>query len=217
MFLSTLLSALPLLNPALPVQEPVKKSSNCTCSKQEPVAQTNTCKTGQKAVFAKVSVNRGKATQQIHGKTAKTTSDKGNKTKAQRSLRKTLEVSANGGNDRGVWKLAKVETVNPDQVVTWGVHEEDSSIARLGSVGRTTGNRVIWGHHDDNSAMSELGNATRGNVITWGQHDATPGFNRLSQVTKNPTATKNTNKTATQQKKAKKNKGQKQTRKNRKR
>ena len=202
MFLSTLLSALPLLNPALPVQEPTKDCAKCTCTKQEPVAQT---KTGKKAVFAKVSVNRNKATQQIHGKTAKnTTSKTGNKVKAQRALKKTLQVHANGGSDRGVWKLAKIETVNPDQVVTWGVHEEDSSIARLGSVGRTTGNRVIWGHHDDNSGMSELGNATRGNVITWGQHDATPGFNRLGQVTKNQTKAKNT-------------KGQKQTRKNRKR
>ena len=215
MFLSTLLSALPLLNPALPIQEFSQDCSKCACTKQEPVAQT---KAGKKTAFAKVNVNRSKATQQVHGKSAKkTTSATGNKVKAQRALNKTLQVHTKGGSDRGVWKLAKIETVNPDQVVTWGVHEEDSSIARLGSVGRATGNRAIWGHHDDNSAMSELGNATRGNVITWGQHDATPGFNRLSQVTKNPTTTKNTNKTATQQKKAKKNKGQKQTRKNRKR
>lgn len=216
MFLSTLLSALPLLNPALPVQEPIQKSSNCTCTKQEPVAQTNTCKTGKKAVFAKVSVNRTKATQQIHGKTATTKTNK-TKAKAQRALRKTLEMRAYGGNDRGVWKLAKVETVNPDQIATWGVHEEDAAIARLGSVGRTTGNRAIWGHHDDNTAMGNLGDATRSNVIVWGQHDAAPGLNRLSKVTKNPTKTQKTNKTATQQKKAKKNKGQKQTRKNRQR
>lgn len=214
MFLSTLLSALPLLNPALPVQAPIQDCSKCACTKQEPVAKTKTKKTGKNTVFAKVSVNRNKATQQVHGKTATTTQDKPNKTKAQRALRKTLEARTRGGSNRGVWKLAKIETVNPDEVVTWGVHEEAPGISRLGSVGRTTGNRAIWGHHDDNSGMADLGNATRGNVITWGKHDAAPGFDRLSKVTKNPNTTKKTKKTATQQTK---NKGQKQTRKNRQR
>lgn len=216
MFLSTLLSALPLLNPALPVQEPTTKSGQtCTCSKQEPVAKT---KTAKKAVFAKVSVNRGKATQQVQGKTNKTTQGKANsdnKAKSQRILRKTLQTHTQGGSNRSAWKLAKIETVNPDEVATWGVHEGNSTVSALGSVGRNSGTRAIWGHHDDDSSVAGLGTVTEGNVIVWGQHDSAPGMNRLGQVTKNQTKAKKA-KTATQQKKAnKKNKGQKKTRKNR--
>lgn len=216
MFLSTLLSALPLLNPALPVQQPTTKSGQtCTCSKQEPVAKT---KTGKNAVFAKVSVNRGKATKQVQGTATKSTqgkTNKNNKAKAQRILRKTLKNQTQGGNNRSAWKLAKIETINPDEVVTWGVHEGNSTVSALGSVGRNSGSRAIWGHHDDDSSVAGLGTVTEGNVIVWGQHDSAPGLNRLSHVTKNTTTTKKA-KTATQQKKAKKkNKGQKQTRKNR--
>ncbi|MCH2100921.1 MAG: hypothetical protein MK209_03260 [Planctomycetes bacterium] len=211
MFLSTILSALPLLNPALPAQEPDQKS----CTKQESVAQN---KIGKKAASTKVNVNRSKVTQQVQGKAAKKVSDNpgnSNKVKAQRAMRKTLQTYARGGSNRGVWKLAKIKPVNPNQVITWGVHEDDSSIAGLGRLGRNTGSRAVWGHHDDDSSISGLANATKEKVITWGQHDSTPSLNRLGQVTKN--TTKKIKQTATQQKRVKKNKGPNQTRKNRKR
>ena len=90
MLLSPLLSALPLLNPALPAQEPVQSTKQtCTCKKS-----------GEKAVFAKVSVNRSKVT-------TTPTQDGNNeiKEKAQRTLRRTLDNKTRGGNTRGVTAL----------------------------------------------------------------------------------------------------------------
>ena len=205
MLLSTLFSALPLLNPALPAQEPVQSTKQtCTCKKS-----------GEKAVFAKVSVNRNKVTT-----TPAQDENKNIKQKAQRSLRRTLDNQTRGGNTRGVWKLAKITPNKPGQVITWGEHEDDSAVAGLGTLGRNTGDRAVWGHHDA-SPVSGLAQVSQGNVIQWGQHDDAADVANLGSVkTKKSTKSGQNNikkKAQAKVNKIGKNSGQKKVRKNRKR
>lgn len=138
MFLSTILSALPLLHPALPQQPVQKPCSACTC-KQEPVAQTTP--SGKKQVIAKAKAQR--ALRQTIRQTSNTqqTTQGGNKTAAQNALRKTIRQTS-GANQRGVWKVAG--TPNPTvQPVTWG---NPGNIAGFDRAGKkiTTQKQQAW-------------------------------------------------------------------------
>lgn len=138
MFLTTLLSALPLLNPALPVQEPVNKTGQkCTCSAQEPVAKSKTTRTKigktarknankTKRIHGKTSVNRSVVNKQIAGNTKRTPTDVIKK-HTQFNLRR-----ANGADGTQVDALALVETGVPqDNSPMW--NDSDSSIIIWGS------------------------------------------------------------------------------------
>lgn len=224
MFLTTLLSALPLLNPALPVQEPVTKTGQkCTCSTQEPGAKvtktrtktaknarTNTTKTARKSnkTYGQTVVNRSVVTAQVNSTPHQEPVNK-TKQRAQRALRRVTQrntaTTTTTNSKFDVSGLSKVNTSGSSAtirkpIVRVDVDKASSSVAALGSI--DTGVPV------DNSPMWNV-DTSRGNRVQWGQHDESlvSGLENAN----NAKTKKNTKKAA-----SKKN-TKKQVRKNRKR
>lgn len=227
MFLTTLLSALPLLNPALPVQEPVTKTGQkSSCSSQEPVAKSNTTrtKTGKiarnntsktKRIYGKTTVNRSVVNTQIAGtttqepaNTGKTNKGKVNSTKkrSQNALRRvtrtaTAPTTANTAFDVSGLSTVKTKGSPAAQIGTGkvriGIEKARNNVNAL--------NFIDTGIPQNDGVMWTVDNTT-GNSSSWGTQIPTP-VDSLA----------NAGKTTKTKKPAKKQKANKQVRKNRKR
>lgn len=223
MFLTTLLSALPLLNPALPVQEPVTKTGQkCTCPSQEPVAKSTTTrtKTGKtartnakttKRIFGKTSVNRSVVNSRIAGTSSQEPATDGTtntaKKRTQNALRRvtrkataptTTKVSETLDSVRVTGLAPQIGTGS----VNVGVAKNRGPVKSLAS--------IDTGVAPDNSPMWNV--QTNGNsTVIWGNTGTDDAFDSLANVDYT------TNTKAKTKKPAKKQNAKKQVRKNRKR
>ena len=218
MFLTTLLSALPLLNPALPVQEPVTKTGQkCTCSSQEPVAKSNKTRTKAgntarknanktKRIYGKTSVNRSVVNQQIAG-VAKRTPANNIKKQTQHTLRRvTRTATANTPISNGEFDISGLASVktrgSKAQIGTGkvrvGIENARDNVNALSF--------IDTGVPSDNSPMWNVVN-TDNTTITWGSNPSSP-VDALANAGKAQKSKKNP---------AKKQNAKKQVRKNRKR
>lgn len=227
MFLTTLLSALPLLNPALPVQEPVTKTGQkCSCSSQEPVAKSNTTrtKTGKtartnasktKRIYGKTTVNRSAVNGRIAGTTTQEPASNGNATKGK--VNNTKKRSQNAL--RRVTRTATAPTVPNTEFDISGlstVKTKGSPKAQIGTgkvrVGIEKARNNVNALNFIDTGIPQTDGATwtidnnNGNSSSWGTLIPTP-VDSLA----------NAGKTTTTKKPAKKQKANKQVRKNRKR
>jgi hypothetical protein len=229
MFLTTLLSALPLLNPALPVQEPVAKTGQkCTCSSQEPVAKSNSTrtKTGKtarknanktKRIYGKTSVNRAIVNDRISGSTSPKIAKSGKQTAA--TPKSTNNVKKRSQNAlRRVTRAATAPTANVENAldsvkasglppaigtgsVRVGIEQPRGPVKSLAS--------IDTGVPQDNSPMWNT--STQGNsTVIWGNAPTGP-LDSLANVDYSA------NSKAKTKKPAKKQNANKQVRKNRKR
>jgi hypothetical protein len=215
MFLTTLLSALPLLNPALPVQEPVTKTGQkCTCSAQERVAKSKSTrtKTGRtarnnasknKRIYGKTSVNRSIVNDRIAGKTKRNPANIIKK-HTQHTLRRVTRNTNTPivSSEFDISGLASVKTRGSKaQIGTGkvrvGIEKARNNVNALSF--------IETGVPQDNRPSWNVGNNGK-TTITWGSNPKSP-VDALSRV----------GKTKTHKKPAKKQHANKQVRKNRKR
>jgi hypothetical protein len=219
MFLTTLLSALPLLNPSLPVQEPVTKTGQkFTCSTQEPVAKSNTTrtKTGKTArknasktnrISGKTTVNRSIVNERISGTTHQEPVNN-TKKRSQNTLRRVTRAATatnpNANSEFDVSGLSAVKTKGSTaQIGTGKVHVGIEKARKHVNALSFIGPNIP----QDNSPMWNV-DTTGSNQIVWGENPPSP-VDGLANVG-NTTTTKTS-------KPAKKQNANKQVRKNRKR